>query len=111
MFLHFVACREINHFYNEDFLTVEKESELRAIESRTHSNGNIYEYRDSPSVVKTKTGSTASLRTDISTISMKDHPHYIINNNSGGVSPKSGRRRDIKLRTIETSDGVPQTAV
>ncbi len=115
----------MENYYNDDFLTLEKETELnQGIENRSHSNSNIYEYRDTPSIGSNKTkqfsigkaGSIPSLRTDIaktasvpsirseSIISLRE-PHSI----SG--SPRGGRKRDFRPKTTEVKDGVPQTAV
>ncbi|KAK7602540.1 hypothetical protein V9T40_008129 [Parthenolecanium corni] len=118
--------REVENYYNDDFLTLEKEAEMnQGIDNRSHSNSNIYEYRDTPSISSNKTkqfsidkmGSTPSLRTDYvktvsvpsvrseSIISLKE-PHSI-----AGSSPRAGRRREFRPKTTEMKDGVPQTAV
>lgn len=110
-------------------MTLEKESELQqGIENRSHSNSNIYEYRDTPSItsrqtkqlsISGKTGSTPSLRIDIpktasvpsmrseSLISLKESQSISV---SG--SPRGGsRKRDYRSKITEIKDGVPQTAV
>lgn len=95
----------------------------QGIENRSHSNSNIYEYRDTPSIGSTKTkqfsvsktGSTPSLRMDLaktasvpsirseSVISLKEQQSI-----SG--SPR-GRKREFRTKFTEMKDGVPQTAV
>lgn len=115
----------MENYYNDDFLTLEKETELnQGIDNRSHSNSNIYEYRDTPSITSNKTkqfsigktGSTPSLRADLaktasvpsirseSIISLKDQQHV-----SG--SPRGVRKRDFQSAVTEVRDGVPQTAV
>lgn len=121
------TCSEVENYYNDDFLTLEKESEMnQGIDNRSHSNSNIYEYRDTPSISSNKTkqfsidktGSTPSLRNDFaktasvpsvrseSIISLKE-PQSI----GGSSPPRAGRRREFRPKTTELKDGVPQTAV
>ncbi|XP_065226291.1 fatty acyl-CoA hydrolase precursor, medium chain isoform X2 [Planococcus citri] len=117
--------RDSEHYFNDEFLTLEKESDLNhGIDNRSHSNSNIYEYRDTPSVMSNKTkqfsigktGSTPSLRTQDfskaasvpsirsdSMISLKDQQTI-------STSPR-GRRREFRPKTTELKDGIPQTAV
>lgn len=127
-----VTHRDAEHYFNDEFLTLEKESELQqGIENRSHSNSNIYEYRDTPSISSNKTkqlsisgggksGSTPSLRADIaktasvqsvrseSLISLKESQSASVSGSPRGGGRKRG---DYRTKMTEIKDGVPQTAV
>jgi len=120
----------VEHYYNDEFLTLEKESELHpGIENRSHSNSNIYEYRDTPSLSSNKTkqlsiskmGSMPSSRTDLSKtasvqsvrssesiLSLKEHHNAA---NAFATTPRLIAGREYRNKLTELKDGIPQTAV
>ena len=109
---------------------MEKESELHpGIENRSHSNSNIYEYRDTPSLSSNKTkplsiskmGSTRSSRTDLTKaasvqsvrssdciLSLQEHQNLA---NMFSATPRPVAGREYRNKLTELRDGIPQTAV